>query len=173
MRIEKEFLATEVSKYLDNTNYTLLVEYTRLTVAEVTALRKKLMPLNAKFHVVKGSIFGKVAIKHNLPDMSSMLNGQVAVVVGGDDVASIVKTLEAFFKEKEKGALKGALFYGKIVEKDRMAELRNLPTMAEARAQFLALLNTPATTLVRLIGTPSQQFVNVVEAYVRKNGAAA
>ena len=173
MRTEKEFLVTEVGTYLDSSTYALLVEYTRFTVAEVAELRKRLRPLGAKFHVVKSSILVQAAKKRNLPDFSSMLTGQVAVVVGGDDVASIVKVVEGFFKDKDKGAMKGALLSGAVIEKARMAELRNLPTMDQARAQFLALLNTPATTLVRLIGTPSQQFVNVVQAFVRKNGAAA
>ena len=64
------------------------------------------------------------------------------------------------------------LLSGQIIPQTRIAELRSLPTMAEARARLLSLLNTPATTLVRLIGTPSQQFVNVVDAFVRKNTAA-
>jgi large subunit ribosomal protein L10 len=173
MRAEKEFLVNEVGTYLDASNYALLVEYTRLTVADVAELRKKLKALNAQFHVVKSTILVKAAIKRELPDMSDMLKGQVAMVVGGDDVASIVKTLEAFFKEKEKGALKGALLSGVAIPQSRVGELRTLPTMDEARAQLLALLNTPATTLVRLIGTPSQQLVNVLDAYVRKNGSAA
>lgn len=173
MRAEKEFLAKEVGTYLDASNYALLVEYTRLTVAEVAELRKKLRPMNAQFHVIKSTILAKAAAARNLPDMSDMLKGQVAIVVGGEDVANVVKTVEGYFKEKEKGAMKGALLSGALIPQNRMAELRNLPTMAEARAQFLALLNTPATTLVRLIGTPSQQLVNVLDAYVRKNGTAA
>ena len=173
MRAEKEFLAKEVGTYLDASNYALLVEYTRLTVAEVADLRKKLRPMNAQFHVVKSAILTKAAKTRNLPDMSDMLKGQVAIVVGGEDVASIVKALEGFFKEKDKGAMKGALLAGSVIPNSRMSELRNLPTMDQARAQFLALLNTPATTLVRLIGTPSQQLVNVLDAYVRKNGSAA
>jgi large subunit ribosomal protein L10 len=173
MRPEKEFLVTEVGTYLDSSTYALLVEYTRLTVAEVAALRKRLNPLGAKFHVIKSSILDQAAKKRNITELGPVLKGQIAVVVGGEDVASIVKAVEAFFKEKDKGAMKGALLSGQIIPLNRMAELRTLPTMAEARAQLLALLNTPATTFVRILGAPSQQFVNVVEAFVRKNGAAA
>lgn len=173
MRAEKEFLVNEVGTYLDASTYALLIEYTRFTVAEVAELRKRLKPIGAQFHVVKSTILIKAAQKRTLPDMSDMLKGQVAVIVGGDDVASVVKATEGFFKDKDKGAMKGAILSGAIIPNSRMSELRNLPTMDQARAQLLALLNTPATTLVRLIGTPSQQFVNVLDAYVRKNGAAA
>ncbi len=173
MRSEKEFLVNEVGTYIDSSTYALLVEYTRFTVAEVAELRKRLKPLNAKFHVVKSTILSKATQNRNLPDITPILHGQIAVVVGGDDVASIVKAVEGFFKDKDKGALKGALLSGAVIPANRMAELRSLPTMPQARAQLLALLNTPATTLVRLIGTPSTQFVNVLDAYVRKNGTAA
>jgi len=168
MRAEKEFLVNEVGTYLDSTNYILLVEYTRFTVAEVADLRKRLRPLGAQFHVVKSSILVKAAEKRSLPDFKGFLAGQVATVTGGEDVASIVKCVEGFFKDKDKGALKGALLSGAVIPPARLGELRTLPTMGEARAKLLALLNTPATMLVRLIGTPSQQLVNVLDAYSKK-----
>jgi len=173
MRAEKEFLVNEVGTYLDASSYALLVEYTRLTVAEVADLRKRLKPLGAQFHVVKGAILAKAGEKRSLPSFKDLLVGQIAVITGGDDVASIGKATEGYFKEKEKGAMKGALLSGAVIPPERMAELRTLPTMAEARAKLLALLNTPATTLVRLIGTPSQQLVNVLDAFVKKGEGTA
>ncbi len=173
MRPEKQFLVEEVGAYLDKSDYALLAEYTRFTVAEVALLRGKLKPLGAEFHVIKGTILSKAVESRGLPAVDSLLGGQLALISGGTDVASIVKALEAFFKDKDKGELKGALLAGQLIGKSRMGELRTLPTMDQARAQLLALLNTPATTLVRLIGTPSQQLVNVLDALVRKNGEAA
>lgn len=173
MRPEKQFLIEEVGAYLDKSEYALLAEYTRLTVAELRALRGKLAPLGAEFHVIKGSILSKAAEARGLPAVDSLLGGQLALISGGSDVASIVKAIEAFFKDKDKGELRGALLAGQLIGKDRMPELRTLPTMDQARAQLLSLFNTPATTLVRLIGTPSQQLVNVLDALVRKNGEAA
>lgn len=172
MRSEKEFLVNEVGGYLDGSTYALLVEYTRMTVADVAEIRKRLKALGAQFHVVKSTILMQAAGKRSLPDMQPVLGGQIAMISGGDDIASIVKAVEAFFKEKDKGAVKGALLSGSLVPQARISELRTLPTMAEARSQLLALLNTPATTLVRLIGTPSQQLVNVLDAFVTKNTAA-
>ncbi|MFA5256632.1 MAG: 50S ribosomal protein L10 [Opitutales bacterium] len=169
MRAEKQFLVKEVSGYLDQSDYAVLIEYTRFTVAEVALLRARLKPLNAQFHVVKSSILSKAAEERGLPDIDPVLGGQIALVSGGDDVASIVKALESFFKEKDKGALKGAILSGDIIDKSRVGELRSLPTMDQARATLLAMLNTPATMLVRLIGTPSQQLVTVLDAFVRKN----
>ncbi len=173
MRAEKQFLVSEVGNYLDKSDYALLVEYTRLTVAEVAALRGKLKPLGAEFHVIKASILRKAAQARGLPEVESVLGGQVAMISGGTDVASIVKATEAFFKEKDKGELKGALLAGNLIGKSRVGELRTLPTMDEARAKLLALLNTPATMLVRVIGTPTQNFINVLDAYVRKGTEAA
>jgi len=173
MRAEKQFLVDEVGAYLDQSDYAILVEYTRFTVAEVAKLRKRLAPIGAQFHVIKGTILRKAAESRGLPDVDTVLGGQLAMVSGGDDVASVTKALEAFFKESDKGALKGAILSGQLLNKARVGELRTLPTMDEARAKLLALLNTPATMLVRLIGTPSQQLVTVLDAFVRKNGEAA
>lgn len=173
MRTEKQFLVDEVGTYLDKSDYALLVEYTRLTVAETRDLRGRLAGHSAEFHVVKNNILNKAAVDREIPDMTGMLGGQLGIIVGGDAVSTIVKETEKFFKEKDKGAIRGAILSKKLVKKDSIESLRNLPTLEGARAQFLALLNTPATQLVRILNAPAQSLLNVLDAKRRKDDEAA
>lgn len=174
MRTEKQFLVEEVGHYLDKSDYALLAEYTRLTVAETRDLRLRLAKHSAEFHVVKNTILNKAASERNIPDMRAMLGGQLGIIVGGDAVSSIVKEAEKFFKEKDKGTIKGAILAKKLIPQERIEALRSLPTLEGARSQFLALLNTPASQLVRLLNAPAQQMLNVLDAKVRKeNGDEA
>ena len=173
MRTEKQFLVEEVGVHLDKSDYALLAEYTRLTVAETRDLRNRLAKHSAEFHVVKNTILNKAAASRDIPDMTGILGGQLGIITGGDAISTIVKEAEKFFKEKDKGRIKGAILSRKLIAEDRIESLRTLPTLEGARSQFLALLNTPATQLVRLLNTPAQQLLTVLDAKARKDGEAA
>jgi large subunit ribosomal protein L10 len=45
-----------------------------------------------------------------------------------------------------------------------------LPSQDQIRATLLALINTPATMLVRLLNTPASQVARVVDEFGKKQG---
>jgi large subunit ribosomal protein L10 len=51
-----------------------------------------------------------------------------------------------------------------------MRAIADMPSQDQIRATLLALINTPATMLVRLIGTPATQIARVVDEFGRKQG---
>jgi large subunit ribosomal protein L10 len=51
-----------------------------------------------------------------------------------------------------------------MIDAAGVKRLSELPGLPELRAQLLALVNTPATMLVRLISTPGTQIARVVDA---------
>ena len=55
MRTEKKYLIEEVARHLKKSDYLLITNYQKVTVADVAALRAKLAPEQAEFHVVKNS----------------------------------------------------------------------------------------------------------------------
>ena len=48
--------------------------------------------------------------------------------------------------------------------------LSKMPGLLELRAQLLAMIQAPATTLVRLIGTPATQVARAIGQYGEKQG---
>ena len=48
--------------------------------------------------------------------------------------------------------------------------LSKMPGLLELRSQLLALIQTPATTLVRLLGTPGTQVARAIDAHREKQG---
>ena len=100
MRAEKQYLIDEVSGHLKKSDYVILTNFTKLTVADAAELRKRLAPEKAEFHVVKNSSFRVAAKALGLPDMEKSLVGQTAVVVGGKNPAGVAKTLEEVHRGK-------------------------------------------------------------------------
>jgi large subunit ribosomal protein L10 len=102
MRAEKQYLIDEVNGHLKKSEYVILANFTKMTVADTAELRKRLAVEKAEFHVVKNSSFRVAAKALGLPDLEKSLAGQTAIVVGGKNAPGVAKVLKKFMEEKQK-----------------------------------------------------------------------
>jgi large subunit ribosomal protein L10 len=151
MRAEKQYLIDEVSGHLKKSDYVILTNFTKLTVAETAELRKRLAPEKAEFHVVKNSSFRVAAKAMGLPDLEKSLSGQTAVVVGGKNPAGVAKTLKKFIEEKQKLEVKVGVMDKKLMSAADLAKLADLPSFEALRSMFLGLLTMQGAAFVRVL----------------------
>ncbi|MDX2110913.1 MAG: 50S ribosomal protein L10 [Verrucomicrobiota bacterium] len=173
MRPEKQYLVDEVGRWIEKSEYLFIARFTGLSVSDTAELRGALKPFNAEFHVVKNSILNVAATTRGIPSMDNLLVGQNAIVVGGKDIAGIAKALEKWFKDKAKGELKGGVFQKKILTPADVTVLSELPPKSVLQAKFLGLLNTPASSLVRVLNAAPQGLLNVLDAKSKQGTEAA
>ena len=162
MRAEKKYLIAEVETHLKKSDYVILANFTKVTVADVADLRAKLAVEKAEFHVVKNSSLRVAAKALGLPEIDSALTGPTAVVVGGKNAAGVAKVLKKFFEDKQKLEVKIGVLDKKIVTAVDLAKIADLPPFDALRAQFLGLLTSNAAS-----------FVRVLDAKVKKEQPAA
>jgi len=168
MRPEKQYLVEEANTHLEKSDYVYLTNYERITVEEIAELRGQLSEHGAEFHVVKNSIFGVAAAAKDLPDLGEHLNGQTAIIVGGDNPSGVAKVIGEFFKKKAKVEMKAGILNDRALTKEEIEVLAKLPGLEVLRAQLLSLLTQPATGFVRVINAVPQGVVNVLQAKIRK-----
>jgi large subunit ribosomal protein L10 len=162
MRAEKNYLIAEVETHLKKSDYVILTNFTKVTVADVAELRKRLDVEKAEFHVVKNSSFRVAAKALGLPDLDQSLAGQTAVVVGGKNAPGVAKVLKKFMEEKQKLQVKVGVFDKKMMSAADLSKLADLPSLEVLRAQLLGLFMQTAAS-----------FVRVVDAKVKKEQPAA
>ena len=167
MRVEKKYLIEEVTTHLKKSDYVILANYDKLTVADVAELRRRLDPHHAEFHVVKNSSLRVAALALNLPNFDSALIGPTAVIVGGKNSPGVAKVLRDFIKEKQKIVLKVGILGQKLISSKDIEKLAEMPSLDVMRAQLLGLLQQPASLFVRVINAVPQGLVNVLSAKVR------
>jgi large subunit ribosomal protein L10 len=151
MRAEKQFLVDEVAGHLAKSSYLLVANFTGVTVKDATDIRNQLRPLGAEYHVVKNSILSIAAKQANLPDLDAHLAGHTALVTGGDNPSGVAKVLVKFFKDFSKLEVKAGVLDAKLLSAQEIEALSKLPSLEVIRAQLLALLSTPATSVVRIL----------------------
>jgi large subunit ribosomal protein L10 len=161
MRAEKKYLISEVESHLKKSDYVILANFSKVTVADTAELRKRLSAEKAEFHVVKNSSFRVAAKAFGLPEVDSVLTGPTAIVVGGKNPAGVAKVLKKFFDEKQKLEVKVGVLDKKVFSSADLAKLADLPPFDVLRSQFLSILTSNAAAFVRL-----------VDAKVKKESAA-
>ncbi len=162
MRAEKQYLITEVDTHLKKSDYVILTNFSKVTVADTADLRKKLAAEKAEFHVVKNSSLRVAAKALGLPEFESSLAGPTAIIVGGKNPAGVAKILKKFFDEKQKLEVKVGVLDKKVFSAKDLAAIADLPPFDALRAQFLGLLTSNAAA-----------FVRVLDAKVKKEQPAA
>ena|ERR1051325_11070303 len=168
MRAEKQNLTKEYLTRLNGSPFFIVVDYKGLKVSHMAELRKRLNKTGAEVHVVKNSIF-RIAVKEaGVGELNGALAGQIAVVTGPKDISTAAKVVKTFSSEFDRLKVKfGYLNNQRLADSDVLA-LADLPSMEVLRAQFLGVLNAPATKLVRLLNTPASQLARVLQAKVEK-----
>lgn len=162
MRAEKQYLISEVDTHLKKSDYVILANFSKVTVADVAELRTRLAAEKAEFHVVKNSSLRVAAKALGLPEVDSALSGPTAIVVGGKNPAGVAKILKTFITEKQKLEVKVGVLDKKVVSAADLAKIADLPSFDALRAQFLGLLTSNAAA-----------FVRVLDAKVKKEQPAA
>lgn len=151
MRAEKKFLIDEVTTHLKKSDYVILTNFTKLTVADTAELRKRLAPESAEFHVVKNSSFRVAAKAFGLPEVDKSLSGQTAVVVGGKNPAGVAKVLKKFVEDKQKLEVKVGVLDKKVFNAAELSKLADLPSFDALRSMFLGMLTMQGAAFVRVL----------------------
>jgi large subunit ribosomal protein L10 len=170
MRAEKKYLIEEVAGHLKKSDYVILANYDKMTVADVAELRLRLSPHHAEFHVVKNSSLRVAAQALNLPNFDSALVGPTAIILGGKNSPGVARVLRDFIKEKQKVVVKAGVLGQQLISAQDVARLADMPSLDALRAQLLGLLQLPAGLFVRVVNAVPQGLVNVLQAKVRATG---
>ena len=167
MRVEKKYLIEEVAGHLKKSDYVILANFDRMTVADVAELRQRLAAHKAEFHVVKNSSLRVAAEALKLPAFNTVLTGPTAIIVGGRNSPGVAKVVRDFIKEKQKVVVKAGVLGQKVLTPAEIEQLAGLPPLEALQAQLLGLLSQPASLFVRVLNAVPQGVANVLQAKVR------
>jgi large subunit ribosomal protein L10 len=173
MRPEKASIVSDLSEKLKHSPFVLVADYQRMRVGDFGELRTRLAPVGAEVHVVKNNFLRRAMTNSGFPDLGDRLIGQTAIVTGEEDVAPVAKIFKTFATEFKIAALKVGFVNRAILSTAELETLADLPPREILHAQFLGLLLSPATRLVRLLNEPGSALARVLKAKAEKEGAFA
>jgi len=173
MRPEKPGIVSDLSDKLKQSPYVLVTDYQHMKVADFSELRNRLAPAGAEMHVVKNNFLKRAMADSGFPDIGDQLVGQTAVVTGEKDVAPVAKIFKTFAAEFKIAALKLGFVDRTVLSIADLETLADLPPLEILQAQFLGLLLSPATKLVRLLNEPASTLARLLNAKAQTEGKPA
>jgi large subunit ribosomal protein L10 len=160
---EKETLVKEIETLAKKSASVLIVGYQKMTVKELSTLRRNLRKNNSQFGVYKNTLVRRAAEKLGVKDngLNTALNGANGFVFTSDAL-EISKMVVKFTKTNEKLVLKGAIQDGKFIDAAQVKVLASLP----GRQQLLSMLASA-------LQGPIRKLAVAVKAVADKPKAAA
>jgi len=133
-----------------------VMEYSGLTVGEVTELRRKVKAANGAYMVVKNTLT-RIALRDSTKaPVEKLISGPIAVAYTKDDSVLLAKALAEFAKTHEKLRFRGGLVDGSILDANAAQQVATLPSKPELVARLLYVLQSPIRRLAVALAWPTR-----------------
>jgi len=171
-RAQKTEQVKEIRSRFDRMTSAVFLDFTGMTVEEVTKLRDVFRAKGVEYKVVKNTLVEKaLADQKYVGELGSVLRGMTGIAWSFEEPSMAARVLRDLGRENEKLKVKAGLLDGQVLSAQAVeTQLATLPSKDEMRARFLATLNAPAQRFVMLMNAPAREFVGVLAAKGRKDG---
>ena len=148
LKTQKKQAVKTIKEKFDKSSVVVLTEYKGLTMEKLSALRKKLRPIDAEYRVLKNTLVSIALKDKSFEGMDKILSGPTAVLFGYKDQVMPTKVLADFMKENEKLGIKGGILDGKLVDTKVINMLSRLPSREVLIAKVVYGMKAPITNFV-------------------------
>jgi large subunit ribosomal protein L10 len=150
-REEKAAVIEEVADQIRASEAIFAVDYRGISVKDAADLRTRLIEAGASFRIVKNRLTIRAADAAGAENLKELLEGPTAFtfVNEGGDVALAAKALAQFRRATDTLAFKGGQMDGETLSIEQIESISRLPTRDTLNGQFVGVLASPLTGLVR------------------------
>ncbi len=170
---QKQEMLADIKQSLSESQLTLVIDYQGLSVAEITDLRRRLIPTGSACSVTKNTLMG-IAVREdsNWQPMEQLLVGSNAFLFLKDDLGGAIKAYQEFQKATKKTEFKGGVMEGRLLTQEQVKAIADLPSKEELLAQVAGAINSVATKLaISLNAVPTQVATGINEVPASVNRA--
>ena len=162
-RIEKKNYINSLKKDFESNDAMMIYHYEGLNVKQLDELRDKMREAGALLKVTKNRIT-KLALKETThSEAENLFSGPTAIALSQDPI-SIAKILVKFQKTNQKLKIVGGIMDKKLLAPADVTEIAKLPTLDEARAQIVGILQAPQQILISILLAPGRKIANLAHA---------
>mgnify|MGYP003461262654 FL=1 len=170
-RTEKAEAITFLKDRFAKMTSAVFLDFTGMTVEEVSNLRNAFRAKGVEYRVVKNTLVKQALIAETWSGgLGKALKGMTGIACSYEEPNVAAKVVVEFKRTNEKlqikaGVLEGQVLDGKSVE----GTLATMPGKDEARAMLLAQMIAPVQRFVMLLNAPAREMVGVLAAKQRKD----
>ena len=163
-RDKKKQFVKNFKDILNNVGILVVTHYSGLKTTQTDELRLKIREAGVKFLIVKNSLMKIILKDHESKEFKALFNGPVALAYSEDEILA-AKVTANFSKENDKLLILGGITNNKFLEQKEVLEIALLPSLDEARAQLISLIQTPARNIAYALKFSANKLVRVFNEY--------
>lgn len=158
-KAEKGAIIDKLEDAFKNATSSVFVHFTKVTVAEESAMRRALRTDGVSYFVAKKTLMRRALDSLGHAHESLPLEGEVAVAYGGGEDSTVAARLVHEFGKKltDKLTIIGGIFEGKLVDGAKMQEIATIPSMHVLRGMFVNVINSPIQGLAIALNAIAQK----------------
>jgi large subunit ribosomal protein L10 len=167
-RARKEHDLADLRDKLERSSGVVLTDFSKLTVSEISDLRRRLGKAGIDYRVSKNRLIKLAVREANYEDVSPMLVGATALAFTYDEPTQVAKMLIEFAKENEKLSIKGGYLGKRALSESSIRQLATVPSRSELLTRLAGSLKSPVASLVYVLKGTASGLVTVVAAIARQ-----
>ena len=168
---QKEELIAQYKKWVEDSDGLVLAHYHKLSVKDISDLRREIRESGGEFHVIKNTLAKRAFEEIGREWKENVFTGPTALGISYSNPSGLAKALKNFAKEHGTIEIKSGYLAERLVTVEEINALADLPSMDEMRATLLSTIAAPASKLVRTLAEPGRQVAAVLKSYSEQPAA--
>ena len=160
----KKPVLEEISAQVEGAQCVLLVNYSGLTVAQDTQLRKELREAGVHYKVYKNTMMKRAFAGTAFESLTKDLDGTNAIAISKDDATAPARIIAKFAKTAPKLEMVSGVVEGNYYDKAGMEALANVPSREELLGKLLGSIQSPIANLARVLNQIAESKGGAAEA---------
>ncbi|HNS14685.1 MAG TPA: 50S ribosomal protein L10 [Syntrophorhabdaceae bacterium] len=163
-RSKKEKVVEELGTRLKALNYMFLTDYSGMSVAQITKLRRELRSVDTEFSVVKNSLMKIAAQGTKAELLKDKYDGPNAIVCIYKDPINAARVIAGLIKEIPNLKLKAGFLGDRVITPEEILRLATLPSRDVLIGKLLGLLKGQPQRLVYVLSGNLNKLMLVLNA---------
>ena len=161
---DKKTIVNEVTEVAKHAVSLIAAEYSGLTVAQLTGLRKSARQAGVYMRIVRNTLARRALEGTRFACMQEKLVGPLVLAFSKEDPGAAARVIRDFVKDNEKLKVRALALDNQLLPAESLNKLASLPTRDEAIAQLMSVMQAPITKLVRTLAEPHAKLVRTFAA---------
>lgn len=161
---QKQQIVAEVNEIAATALSAVVADYRGLTVAQMTEMRVKARETGVYLRVVRNTLAKRAMQGTEYECLDGAFIGPTLVAFSQEDPGSAARLLQDYAKEHDALEVRALAIGGELLTVDQLDRVARLPTLDQARAMVLAVLQAPIVKLARTLNEVPGKLTRTVAA---------
>ncbi len=161
---------------LSRSQLALVSEYRGLSVADMSALRAILRPVDAEMIVAKNTLTKIAANEIGITSLDEFLGGPITLTLAYGDPVAAAKALNTYLRTIRTRAtiqVRGGIIAGSRFEGTDLERVASTPSREQSIATVLGAINSPATRIASTLNGVARNIAYILAQVADGQGKAA